>query len=237
MGKNKSWWPKKRGRKKTFTGILKDVSKAGRTMAAIGAIAAGAKVRRKVKVGPLSLNLSRQGISPTIGIKGLNINLNKTGTYLNLGIPGTGIYDRIKLDKKPKIKKDNFVPLSEEETLVEFFAEFLEKEKEPTEEKVENWLRKRIQKLLNGDTFVFSNGIYLTSYANLPPGVEHEIRCSCPRCYGICEPKSMGNVFCCLSFFIFPLCLLFLLIPTVYECKECGREHPKEDVLVRFQGE
>jgi hypothetical protein len=32
-------------------------------------------------------------------MKGFSVNYGKNGTYLNTGIPGTGIYDRIKLDK------------------------------------------------------------------------------------------------------------------------------------------
>jgi len=38
--------------------------------------------------------LSKQGISTTIGPRGLNLNFNRQGTYLNTGLPGTGIYDR-----------------------------------------------------------------------------------------------------------------------------------------------
>jgi len=71
------------------------------------------KFRKKIRIFPgLTLNLSRQGISPTIGVPGLSVNKNKKGIFLNLGIPGTGIYNRIKLDDqkseepmKPQLKK------------------------------------------------------------------------------------------------------------------------------------
>lgn len=53
------------------------------------------KFRRRVQLFPgVRLNLSRSGVSTTIGPRGLNVNFNRQGTYLNKGIPGTGIYDR-----------------------------------------------------------------------------------------------------------------------------------------------
>lgn len=56
------------------------------------------KFRRRVKVFPgVTLNLSRQGVSTTVGPRGLNVNFNRNGTYLNTGLPGTGIYDRHKI--------------------------------------------------------------------------------------------------------------------------------------------
>lgn len=53
----------------------------------------------------LTLNLSRQGISTTVGVPGLSVNKNKKGTFLNLGIPGTGIYNRVKLEDEKKVVK------------------------------------------------------------------------------------------------------------------------------------
>jgi hypothetical protein len=38
-------------------------------------------------------------MSATVGMKGFSVNYGKNGTFLNTGIPGTGIYDRIRLDK------------------------------------------------------------------------------------------------------------------------------------------
>lgn len=43
------------------------------------------------------LNLSKSGVSCTVGGKGLSLNLGKNGLFLNTGIPGTGLYDRKKL--------------------------------------------------------------------------------------------------------------------------------------------
>jgi len=59
------------------------------------------KYRKKINILPgFRLNLSKTGMSATIGMKGFNINTGRNGTYLNTGIPGTGIYDRIRLDGK-----------------------------------------------------------------------------------------------------------------------------------------
>lgn len=42
----------------------------------------------------LRLNLSKSGVSATVGGKGLSLNLGANGVFLNTGIPGTGLYDR-----------------------------------------------------------------------------------------------------------------------------------------------
>ena len=68
----------------------------------------GLKFRRRQKLFPgVYVNFSAKGISATVGVKGLSVNFNKTGTYLNTGIPGTGLYDRQKLSGKKKSKKPN----------------------------------------------------------------------------------------------------------------------------------
>ena len=45
----------------------------------------------------LKMNLSKSGVSFTVGGKGLSANLGKEGVFLNTGIPGTGLYDRKKI--------------------------------------------------------------------------------------------------------------------------------------------
>lgn len=68
------------------------------------------KFRKRVRVFPrFYLNLSKSGMSATVGMRGLNVNVGKKGTYLNTGIPGTGIYDRVKLNGKQS--NDNNVPV------------------------------------------------------------------------------------------------------------------------------
>ena len=59
----------------------------------------GIRFRKSIKICKgVRLNLSKSGISYTIGTKGASINTGKNGTYLNTGIPGTGIYSRERLD-------------------------------------------------------------------------------------------------------------------------------------------
>ncbi len=65
----------------------------------------GWNFRKRKKVGSgLFLNLSKGGISTSVGIRGAKLNFNKNGVYLNLGIPGTGLYTRTKLGGNSKIK-------------------------------------------------------------------------------------------------------------------------------------
>ncbi|MUP46559.1 DUF4236 domain-containing protein [Gramella sp. BOM4] len=70
------------------------------------------RYRKRIKIIPgVHLNLSRSGISTSIGVRGASVTLGKDGTYLNTGIPGTGIYQRQKLSGGLKSKPDtnNFV--------------------------------------------------------------------------------------------------------------------------------
>lgn len=54
--------------------------------------------RRRVKIIPgVHLNFSKNGISTSIGVKGASMTFGRSGTYLNTGIPGLGIYNRQKL--------------------------------------------------------------------------------------------------------------------------------------------
>lgn len=67
----------------------------------------GLKFRRRQKLFPgVNLNLSAKGVSVTVGIKGLSVNFNKSGAYLNTGIPGTGIYDRTRVAKWEQSKNE-----------------------------------------------------------------------------------------------------------------------------------
>ena len=57
------------------------------------------KFRKRVRVFPgFTLNLSKSGMSATLEVRGCSVNIGKNGTYLNTGIPGTGLYDRKKID-------------------------------------------------------------------------------------------------------------------------------------------
>lgn len=45
----------------------------------------------------LKVNLSKSGVSCTVGGRGLSLNVGKNGVFLNTSIPGTGLYDRRKI--------------------------------------------------------------------------------------------------------------------------------------------
>ncbi|KIO78248.1 hypothetical protein TH53_04315 [Pedobacter lusitanus] len=54
--------------------------------------------RKRIKIIPgVHLNLSKSGISTSIGVKGASMTFGKSGVYLNTGIPVLDIYNRQKL--------------------------------------------------------------------------------------------------------------------------------------------
>ena len=64
------------------------------------------RYRKSIKLGKHSkLNLSKSGVSTSLGVKGLSLNRGKRGTYLTAGIPGTGLSTRVKLGGGSKPKK------------------------------------------------------------------------------------------------------------------------------------
>ena len=59
--------------------------------------------RKRIRVFPgFHLNLSKSGISSSIGVRGASVTISKKGTYLNTGIPGSGLYDRTRIDGADK---------------------------------------------------------------------------------------------------------------------------------------
>ncbi|MBP3429024.1 MAG: DUF4236 domain-containing protein [Clostridia bacterium] len=64
------------------------------------------RFRKSVKVAKgVKLNLSKTGASFTLGSgKGISLNVGNKGAYLNWSIPGTGVYDRVRLDTLLKDK-------------------------------------------------------------------------------------------------------------------------------------
>ena len=57
--------------------------------------------RKKIKIAPgIHLNLSKGGLSTSIGPKGAKVTFGKNGTYINKGIPGTGLYSRERLSSR-----------------------------------------------------------------------------------------------------------------------------------------
>lgn len=54
--------------------------------------------RKRITIAPgVRLNISKGGVSTTFGVRGASITTGKNGTYLNTGIPRTGIYNRHKI--------------------------------------------------------------------------------------------------------------------------------------------
>ena len=52
----------------------------------------GFRFRKTIKLFPgVKLNLSKSGISTSIGVPGATVNISKRGTRGTVGIPGTGI--------------------------------------------------------------------------------------------------------------------------------------------------
>ena len=64
------------------------------------------RFRKSIKITKgVKLNLSKTGASFTVGPgKGVSLNLGNKGAYLNWSIPGTGVYDRVRLDTLLKDK-------------------------------------------------------------------------------------------------------------------------------------
>ncbi|MBQ2991104.1 MAG: DUF4236 domain-containing protein [Clostridia bacterium] len=64
------------------------------------------RFRKSLKIAKgVKLNLSKTGASFTLGTgKGISLNLGTKGAFLNWSIPGTGVYDRVRLDTFVKDK-------------------------------------------------------------------------------------------------------------------------------------
>ncbi|MGE1562071.1 DUF4236 domain-containing protein [Pantoea septica] len=60
----------------------------------------GFRFRKRIKIAPgLHLNLSKSGVSASIGGKGATINVGRKGVRSTLGIPGTGLSHTSQLAK------------------------------------------------------------------------------------------------------------------------------------------
>lgn len=60
---------------------------------------AGMRFRKSIQICKgVKLNLSKSGPSLTVGRKGISFNVGGRGAYMNWSIPGTGVYDRVRLD-------------------------------------------------------------------------------------------------------------------------------------------
>jgi hypothetical protein len=55
----------------------------------------------------LSLNLSKSGVSLNAGVRGASVTIGKKGTYLNTGIPGTGLSNRTQIGNSSSSQQQN----------------------------------------------------------------------------------------------------------------------------------
>lgn len=79
------------------------------------------KFRKRLTLFPgFRINLSKSGMSATVGIRGLNVNVGRNGAFLNIGIPGTGIYDRKRIGDIPADVKDKPVITPEENRFTQY---------------------------------------------------------------------------------------------------------------------
>src|SRR5512132_1589948 len=66
------------------------------------------RFRRTIKVAPgVKLNLSKSGVSTTVGTKGVHFNFGKRGVKRTVSIPGTGISEVDYIDKKNESDDDD----------------------------------------------------------------------------------------------------------------------------------
>ena len=62
----------------------------------------GFRFEKRIRLFPgLTLNLSKTGVSLTVGIPGASVNIGKNGITGNAGLPGTGMSYREKLSGRP----------------------------------------------------------------------------------------------------------------------------------------
>jgi hypothetical protein len=55
-------------------------------------------IKKSIKILPwVTLNISKTGMSVSIGPRGAKLNIGKKGAYINSNIPGTGIYNKTKV--------------------------------------------------------------------------------------------------------------------------------------------
>jgi len=77
----------------------------------------GIRLRKRIKLAPgLHINLSKSGVSTSVGKPGATVNVGKDGVKSTVGIPGSGIsytHNHSKKTKQPKqaeSSKNNHLP-------------------------------------------------------------------------------------------------------------------------------
>ena len=66
------------------------------------------RFRKTFKVLPgVKLNLTRHGLSATLGAAPFSVNVGPKGVYRNVSIPGTGVWDRQRIDIPSQAKPND----------------------------------------------------------------------------------------------------------------------------------
>ena len=71
------------------------------------------RFNKRFKIAPgVKINLSKTGVSTTVGVRGASVNIGKKGVHANAGIPGTGLSTRTKIagGGKPSREAERQVP-------------------------------------------------------------------------------------------------------------------------------
>ena len=106
----------------------------------------GLRFRRRIKILPgLYANVSKSGLSFSAGVRGASVTFGgKGGTYLNAGIPGSGIYTRQKIN-------DGFSSQGEETEEIEIDLETIKSDLNDEELEIfNNTFRKRKKSVFLG---------------------------------------------------------------------------------------
>ncbi len=78
----------------------------------------GFRFRKSVKImSGVRLNLSKSGVSTSIGAKGATVNVSKRGAKATVGLPGTGLSYQTKTVKKDKKNEEKDIPNDSENYL------------------------------------------------------------------------------------------------------------------------
>ena len=73
----------------------------------------GFRFRKTIQILPgVKINLSKSGISTSIGVRGATVNIGKHGTRATVGLPGTGISYSEKLSDPTHPAAESQVPLN-----------------------------------------------------------------------------------------------------------------------------
>jgi S-DNA-T family DNA segregation ATPase FtsK/SpoIIIE len=96
----------------------------------------GWRFRKSIKLFPgFKINFSKSGISATVGTKGASITMGPNGTYVNTGIPGTGLYSRDKVPGSGRSKSQD-IDYSADEGIYKKDSQPTKKDSEITPEKI-----------------------------------------------------------------------------------------------------